>query len=320
MESDGSGVTSLFASSGIANITEPSFNPSGSQIAFVVTWNNGSSSLLEVTVYGNELKQLAQSNGEIGTFCWSPNGRMIAFDEYQDRGWTIWLVDSSDSGSESILLSQNITQGRNFDYRDPSWGPNSTWIVLSSNLSGQYNIWSYNLISRKLAQLTTGGNDSKPSVSPSGAFIAYSSYLESDSEWTLWITDANGSDSHMAVSYPQDQNPGTSWTPVISPSSCPVWNPSSNGVLFFSNQAGGNVANVFVYYIGVNVSVYIHIGGKTEQLSGDSLVPLIFGRGDIDPSWGNGGLSIAYCELGNGGQYHIWIRTLATAVPKPSYG
>src|SRR5207244_7379224 len=62
-----------------------------------------------------------------------------------------------------------------FDDREPSWYPDSTKVIFSSDRSNdkQYKIWSVTL-GGVLKQLTTGtGAESYPVVSPDGTKIAF---------------------------------------------------------------------------------------------------------------------------------------------------
>ncbi len=198
MNSDGSHVTSLFSSPDVVNISNPRFGPTGSEIAFIATFRNGSSGLLKIGTDGKGLKQLTHNGENIESFCWSPNGETIAYDEYRGGTWSVWLASPSNE-SESIPLISGSNQ-RNYNYQYPFWGPNGTWIVFSSDLAGhnRYNIWSFNLKSGDLSQFTSGqGNDTRPSVSPNGVYVSYVSYDKSDVEWTLWVANANGSNAHF---------------------------------------------------------------------------------------------------------------------------
>ncbi len=324
MNSAGSKVTTLFSSPGVANITSPEFDSAGSTLAFIATWRNQSSGLLVITSQGKGLHDLTRNDGIIGSISWSPSGQTLAYDEYQGGLWKIWLVNTSE-GDPSMLVPQG-NSSTNYNYRYPSWGPNGTWLIFSSDRShtNQYNIWSYNLNTKNLNELTSGlGNDTRPAVSPNGAYISYVSYYENNREWTLWIINSNGTNAHLAVTEYQDQNPGISWIPSVSPDSYPQWNANSNGVMYFTNQESDTSnqtnANVFVYYIGVNVSVYVHIG-PSRQMIGNALVAMIYGPRDIDPSWGSGGLSILFCQSSSNGYFQVWVRTFASALPAPSYG
>jgi Tol biopolymer transport system component len=325
MNSAGSKVTALFSSPSVANISSPEFDSTGSTIAFIATWTNQSSSLLVITSQGKGLHDLTLNDGIVGSFSWGPNGQTIAYDEYQGGMWKIWLVNISE-GYPSVLLPPSGSSSTVYNYRYPSWGSNGTWLVFSSDRSqqNQYNIWSYNLNTESLNELTSEqGNDTRPAVSPNGAYVSYVSYYKDNGEWTLWVVNSNGTNAHLATSEYQDQNPGISWIPAVSPDSYPQWNANSNGVMFFTNpeSEGPNQtsANVFVYYIGVNVSVYVHIG-PTRQMIGNALVAMIYGPRDIDPSWGSSGLSILFCQSDSSGGYsHVWVRTFASALPMPSY-
>jgi Tol biopolymer transport system component len=101
---------------------------------------------------------------------WSPDGKTIAFQNYAPEGnYHMWTVDP-----HGRHLKEHTTGP--YDDREPSWLPDSSGLVFSSDRShdGQYKIWMVNLRSGALTQLTRGpGAESNPVVSNDGQRLAY---------------------------------------------------------------------------------------------------------------------------------------------------
>ena len=101
---------------------------------------------------------------------WSPDGKVIAFQNYTpDGNWHIWTVQPDGRDAKEITTGF-------FDDREPAWIPDGSGLVFASDRSGdgQYKIWSYTFATGAYKQLTTGpGAESNPVVSPDGKQIAF---------------------------------------------------------------------------------------------------------------------------------------------------
>lgn len=305
--------------------THPAFNPSGSEIAFLSSSQNNGTSLWVIKPNSQGIKDLGEF-GVIGSFQWNSAGNRIALDSFQNGFWNIWVVDVS-TGGMTLLVNGSVA-GNTSNNIDPSWSSNGNLIYFSSNRSGgDYRIWSIDTVSGDLVQLSHGpGNDTKPSSSPSGEYIAYVSDYQGLSY--LSLMDSNGSDEHVALSNPLDQlAPGVQYMPEVSPDSFPTWNSLSGAVLFFSENThpgDSTNANVFGYYLNTTVDYYQNqLQSSTSGLvvqSGSSVVPLIYGLSDRFPSWGPGGTEIVYSSVNSLGHSAIWLMLLGGATPHVPYG
>ena len=94
-------------------------------------------------------------------------------------------------------------------------------IVFSSGSAADFDIWSYDLGSKRLAQRTIGGNlNDYPRWSPDGSKIAYIS-TQQDMVSSLWVMNADGSEPRRLTTGVHCQHPS--------------WAPDGGSVLFVSN-------------------------------------------------------------------------------------
>ncbi len=76
---------------------------------------------------------------------------------------------------------------------NPVWSPDGKTIAYSSDVSGNWNIWTMTADGASATQLTTtpGKNQLAPSYSPDGKWIAYTSNVSGN--YDIWIMKADGS-------------------------------------------------------------------------------------------------------------------------------
>ena len=84
-------------------------------------------------------------------------------------------------------------------------------IAFSSGRIGNFNIWTLDLSSGSLSQLTHGNEiDDHPRWSPCGEYLAFSR-IESDGTTSIWIMNKDGSEQRAVTSEMYGQHP--SWSP-----------------------------------------------------------------------------------------------------------
>lgn len=117
---------------------------------------------------GGTAKKITPWDVEATQPAWSPDGRLIAFQNYANGNYHVWLVAPDGSGLRELTTGP-------FDDREPSWFPDSTRIVFSSDRSDdrQYKIWSVTL-NGTYTQITKGaGAEGNPMVSPDGTRVVF---------------------------------------------------------------------------------------------------------------------------------------------------
>jgi len=100
---------------------------------------------------GNDPQQMTSLKGNAGTPRWSPDGKWIAFDEYQPAPHgEIYLMDSESRNQHSIVAGA-------YDNFVPRWSRDGSSIYFASNRSGDWQVWNYRLSDRAERQVTRGG-------------------------------------------------------------------------------------------------------------------------------------------------------------------
>lgn len=100
---------------------------------------------------------------------WSPDGNRIAFQNFIDHYYQIWVVERD--GSNPRPLTHGYA-----DHREPAWSPDGNHIAFSSDRGGDgsYDIWSVEVDSGELARWTSGPSEEhSPTWSPDGSRVAY---------------------------------------------------------------------------------------------------------------------------------------------------
>ncbi|NKB67034.1 MAG: hypothetical protein GKR89_08235 [Candidatus Latescibacteria bacterium] len=186
---------------------DPAFSPDGQRIAFVRN-EDGTNNIGLINRDGTDLVYLTNNNDatQYSAPRWSPDGEWLLFSIFrgEDRDIAIIRADSpprpktyglrkreqvpdslkvfpdslafpaADTSGFRALLSSAA------DERDPYWLPDGTGFVFASDRSGVFNIYSYDMDSERVEQLTNViGGAFSPAVSPQGD-IVYAGYHAMD--------------------------------------------------------------------------------------------------------------------------------------------
>ncbi len=178
---------------------------------------------------------------------WSPDGKQIAFgkslpvEPRQSQKLAIFIINSDGTNEHRLTddNEDNLNGNRLFEW-GASWSPDGQHIAFDSKRGGQPSqIWTINLITRKMRQLTrTDGLTTFPSWSPDGKHIAYRDNPPIGHA-TIYVMRADGSGQRELVK-----------GDVSRRRNYPRWSPDSQSVVYSENTFGHGV--------GVLEKVVIH--------------------------------------------------------------
>jgi Tol biopolymer transport system component len=137
---------------------------------------------------------------------WSPTGRKIAICECtaDPDAASIWIVDL-ESGERQLVFSR--PGSGSFGWR-LSWSPDGTMLAFAFRAVTPQegypyrDIYTLDLKTGDLNQLTHGGDNEYPTWSPDGRLIAYSILAQDFSSTVIMIARADGSCGVVALSVP----------------------------------------------------------------------------------------------------------------------
>jgi Tol biopolymer transport system component len=226
----------------------PSWSPDHKRIAFhkddgrIYTIDqNGKNE--KTIIDGLQLPIEEQWDG-IGSIKWAPDGKQIVFIGALYKGFGSMYISSID-GKTIRRIKQG---GQGIDYADPSWSPDSKYIVFVKEINGEGGcIFSLDLNTGEEKRLTgkpgVYNRDKTPAWSPDGKTIIFSR------DYYLYLMDADGGNQKKVN------------TQVMGHS--PAWSPDGNRIVFFSP----------------NMEVYV------MEIEGDNAPMFICEQGDDSPSW-----------------------------------
>jgi Tol biopolymer transport system component len=150
----------------------PSFSPDGNSIAFL-SQKDGTVNLYIMDSDGKNVRQITsfQDQEQLYGPKWSPDGKMIAMDFSVKDGRDIAVVNSDGSGFKILI-------GGTDDERNPNFSADGEYIVYSSDKTGIFNIYRYNLKNGTTEQITNvPGGAFMPAQNKNGdlAFASYTS-------------------------------------------------------------------------------------------------------------------------------------------------
>ncbi len=152
---------------------QPSWSPNGDVIAIsaILRKNINSryspESIYLMNISGTILRQLTGLNNSQFTMDktprWSPDSNQIAFNSLQGSCLGISVMNADGTNKDCILrITPRSETTPLINHIDPSWSPRGDYIVFSSTLSGNYNLYVMKPDGSNITQLTDlpGFNDS----------------------------------------------------------------------------------------------------------------------------------------------------------------
>lgn len=178
----------------------PTISPDGRQLVYTVR-DGESAALWSARRDGTRARWLI---GEAWDAAWSPDGAWIL--HASDRGGSIqlWMVRPDGTGLRQVTSVEGL-RGRS------DWSPDGDRIATYAGTSWSREIISLSPEGEDLRQLTHGGNNLAPTYSPSGEWIAFTSYMDhpgDENGCEIYIMRADGTDVRRLT-----QNEHCDWQP-----------------------------------------------------------------------------------------------------------
>ncbi len=162
-----------------ARARDPHVSPDGKKLLFVLN-KMGMTRLAMLDLSENRRLPVGQKDvtyltsenmNQYSAPRWGPDGSKIAVAVWQPGGNVdIWLVDVS-GGKIVEITADRAIEGA------PAWSPDGKHIYFSSDRTGVFNLYAYEIETRKIFQVTNVlGGAFAPSPSPDGTALAFSSY------------------------------------------------------------------------------------------------------------------------------------------------
>ena len=182
----------------------PAVSPDGKSIAFVIN-HDGTSNLAAVNLDGSGYHQITPyANGEqVYNPCWSPSGDRILFDYSISDGRDIGWVRPDGTDLEFLITGDD-------DARAPRFTPDGKNVIFTSDRSGIFNIYEWEIATRQTRQLTNVlGGAFYPTMNAAGALV-YAAYTSGG--YKIYLLDhpeplTAGVPAYPAASQPPSSSP-----------------------------------------------------------------------------------------------------------------
>lgn len=203
---------------------------------------------------------------------WSPDGEQVAFMDYQDDGYEVYIMNADGTGRTKLT---DNTASKNA----PTFSPDGEQLAFSSNRDGNSEIYVMNADGTGQTRLTNDpAGDIQPSFSPDGERLAFTSYRDGDPE--IYVMNADGTGQ-------------TRLTDILEDARDAAWSPDGEQIAFSSqrHESQGSAGQYGFDYSSIYTISADGTGLKNLSSSGFEF--------EGDPSWSPDGTKIVYME----GQY-----------------
>lgn len=239
---------------------DPSLSPDGKRMVYI-TAIAGREQLFIMNVDGSGVVQVTHDDADHEDPAWSPDGKSIAFVYLKDGLEMISLMNIDGTGVQ-FLTPKNVRAIH------PNWSPDGTKLAyctdddLAPPRKNDADIQVFDMATRRITTLITGGVNTYPAWSPDAKQLAFRRMLgEMNSE--VFVANADGSGARNLTNHPAFDG----W---------PAWSPDGTQISFASNRN----ANYQIFVMKVDGSD-VRLLANTE------------GRATA-PQWGRDGLRIYF--------------------------
>ena len=190
---------------------------------------------------GSNLRRITPAVSWDRTPRWFPDGKRILFVRDYSRGkgnvlnTEFFIIDETGFNERRFMINHPTD-------KRPVISPDGKQIAFNSNRSGNWDIYTLNLESGNLKQLTDNDFPSAWSYrmdwSPDGKQIAYQHDGEDDSTWNIWIMDTDGNRKRRLTPNPDNG--------MMLRRGRPVWSPSGRQIMYTEHTYILNEKRVFM--------------------------------------------------------------------------
>ncbi|HEU4623859.1 MAG TPA: hypothetical protein VFS52_03795 [Steroidobacteraceae bacterium] len=169
---DGSDRRILFDGPPDADLSGPTWSPSGDRILFGMGGffqrvQISTARLMSIRPDGTALVPLTSGDSNDAMPSWSPDGTQVVFRSASGTRRALYILDTTDG------TLRKLDTGSDYD-TFPSWSPKGDWISFTSKRDGNYEIYRIRPDGSGLQRLThSSGVDAHSSFSPDGEWIAF---------------------------------------------------------------------------------------------------------------------------------------------------
>ena len=278
------------------------------KIAF---WSNEFGGIWSIKLYDLETKfltQLTDTQDNFSSASWSPDGRYLAYETYDERQGEIYLVDILEN------TTINLTDNTAGDYY-PAWSPDGGSIAFVSILNGRVDIFIMDMNNREIRNLTRHpANDGGPAWSPDGEKILFGSTREGGTN-QLFVIDIDGSNLKQLTSNDSPYIDSYAWSTdgskiaftyaedVLADLDLYIIDPDGNNLKKLTNEGEfmGDVGSLFSWSPdGSRIAFYMDLGNQNNEIfvvdivSNETTRMTYHNGGDFQPVWSLDGSMIAF--------------------------
>lgn len=235
----------------------PRWSPDGKRIAFSAN-STGRYQLYVMDDNGKNIIQLTTSSEDNMDPAWAPDGRSIVFakrvKKVLGKRLSIWILDLSSRQERRAI------PGFHGSHILPDLSPAAPLLAFTGSRTIGWDVFVYDLNSRKYSGLTKGGRACRPRFSPDGQKIVYVSD-HADGKGDIWTMDVDGTNQQRITEEDKTYD------------YFPSWSPDGDQVVYCSSQTSkyGDRGDWALYLV------------KVED---KSVIPLFDSPGrDIFPDW-----------------------------------
>lgn len=247
------------------------------QLAFSSTVDGGENAIYTIYSDGAGLRRLTSGRYNY-TPTWSPNGDQIVYDSYD--GWAIgalWGVHVS-----SLVASSRFAPTDGTNVSEPSWSlANPNELAFSADIGGVDSLYMVNPHDgtglRPIADAQ--GMSFSPAISPDGAHVAYSRFV--NGQYDIYLAPSGS----VGVSVNLTQDPAVD--------SNPAWSPDGRWLVYASVSSLFGPDRWDLWLIDRN--------GVKQRLTNTPLV------GEFYPAWSPDGTTIAFTQSDDSGGADIYV-------------